>query len=184
MLCERKRARRKIVWTPQWTAEFSGYSFNYIRENKWRVDQVHDTDDLMQISWVLFDHLATTYPRVVSQREFMALFKRALTNKFNDMSCHKKRRVEAMPIVPGDVTEIISGRIGEASNAGYVTALIAELPEEMKIALDLLSHSVPHSPRTGRGMIKRENLSTRICRTLGIPRSDPVAGLKQLLSPT
>ncbi len=186
MTCERRRVRRRIVWSPCWTSEFQGYARNFIRENAWRVDPVHGRDDLMQIAWLVFDHLAVSYPRVITQREFMALFKRALANKFNDMSSHKRRRADGMPIVPGDVTEIVSGRIGEVSNGGHVLALLDEMPEELKIALDLLSRDVPHPQPASRPkrMVKRENLSTRICRSLGIARSDPVKQLKQLLSPT
>lgn len=186
MTCERKHVRGQIVWSPQWNAEYQGWAAKYIRENKWRVDPVHDFDDLMQNAWMLFNHLAATYPRVLNDRQFMGLFKRAMINKFNDYSCYKRRRAEGMPIVSGDVTEIVSGRIGEQSNAGYIAALIDEMPGDLKLALDLLSKGVAHKKpvrRAGRRMEKRDNLSHRICRAFGLPkRHDPVSDLKQLLT--
>jgi hypothetical protein len=177
---ERKQ-RLRISWSPKWGPDYIKWTASFIRDNKWRVDRIHDFQDLMQDAYLIFDKIAEAYPRVISPSNFFGLYRRAIINKFHDRSCAKTRHGKVEVTLPEDVADFFIGRIGEAGNAGYVTALINELPEEMRL---VIQHMTSNEPRPHRSRNQpRENLSRKICRTMGLPEDrDPVKELKQLLT--
>jgi len=180
-MLERLKKRERIAWSPKWGPDYIKWTAAFIRDNKWRVDRIHDVQDLMQDAWLIFDKISKTYPRVTDPANFFGLYKRAIINKFHDRSCTKTRRGKVEVTLPEDVADFFIGRIGEAGNAGYAAALINELPEEMKLVIQHMT-SNESRPRRCRSQ-PRENLSMRICRSMGLPEGrDPVKELKELLT--
>lgn len=176
-----RQKRQHVSWSPQWGPEYVKWTTGFIRVNQWRVDRIHDFDDLMQDAYLVFSKVAATYPRVIDPKYFFNLYKRAMVNKMHDRSCAKTRRGRKEIVLPEDVADFFIGRIGEAGNAGYAAALLNELPEEMKMAVTCMT-SNQAQPRREKGQ-PRENLSRRICRQLGLPTTrDPVRELKELFS--
>lgn len=177
------KRRVRILWSPKWGPEYIKWTANFLKQNMWRVDHTLDHDDLMQESWIIFDYLVRSYPRVIEPRHFFALYKRAIINKMHDRSCAKTRHGKMQVILPEDVADYFVGRIGEVENAGYAAALIRELPEEMKLVLDHLVTGDIQPPSKRRKLQPRENLSRRICRSLGLSLDkDPIMDLKRLLT--
>lgn len=182
MNCEPNRKRETFVFTPIWGPEYEKWAKGFIRNHKWRVDRLLDEDDLMQEAWITFNYVANTYPRCNCSKHFMALFKRAMINKMNDRSCRVKRRRETPEgAISCDITEVLSGRIGEITNGGYLAALLNEQPEELKIVLKMLADGKLDAPEREKGLQPRENFSMRAKRLLGI-KGDPVRELRQLLT--
>lgn len=97
----------------------------------------------------------------------MSLYKRSVSNWFNDRSLYMKRKRLIHQDTSRDVSELYTGRIGEQSNGGYVAALLAEQPEELKLALNLIVNNPEVLTKTPKGL-KRENLNRRLERVLGI----------------
>ena len=178
-----RHKRERIVWSPVWGKEYEGWAISYLRAHKWRCDPMYDTDDLVQEAWLVFRHLADTYPRIIDPKHFMALFKRAVINKINDKSCRYSRRkgtVEAP--ISTDVYEVFAGRIGEGTNGGYLAALLNEAPEELKLVLAMAAKGeLDIAPKRRHKMEPRENLSMRACRLLGLT-GDPIREIKRLLT--
>lgn len=184
------RMRERISWQPVWNKDYEKWTAGFIKNHKWRVDRINDTQDLVQEAWFTFNHVEHTYPRCICPNHFKNLFKRAMINKMHDRSCRLKRRrdtVEAPTSV--DIYEVFSGRIGETTNSGYVAALLNEQPEEMKLVLKMLAEGkLDAKPRTVKGMQPRENLSMRVRKflnkrgTFNAFAHDPVLELRQLFT--
>ena len=172
------RPREAVGFTPSWEAVLP-WTKNFIRDNKWRCDAAEDQDDLLQDAWLVFDRVATSYPRVVDPAHFFVLYERSLTNKFHDKSCRKTRRGKYHADLPSDVNDFFIEKAGEVTNGGYVNALIAEAPEEVKLALLHLTKPEDRPKKRARMSI-RENLSSRLRRTYGLaPDVDAVSNLKR-----
>lgn len=178
-----KRERERIVWKPVWGKEHSNWASSFNHENKWRCDSMLGHDDLMQESWIIFDKLTFTYPRVIEPKHFFALFKRSMVNKMHDRSCAKRRKDAVQAVLPADVADFFIGRIGETSNAGYLGALLNEAPEELRLVLEHLAKNGCRDNKRRSRFEPRENLSMKLCRSLGLPLDvDPLADLKRLLT--
>lgn len=179
-----QRERERIVWRPVWDEKFQGWAKKFLYANLWRIDSIHDIDDLMQDAYITFVRIADTYPRVIEPRNFMALYKMALANKIHDRSLYRKRRMAAEVVLSSDVSEFFTGRIGEMTNAGYVMALLNEAPEEVRMALNLLAKGLPEEGKPKRRSLQpKENLSMRLARYLGLgPDADPLTTLRKLLT--
>lgn len=160
-----KRVRAVVCFTPVWVGTIRNYALKFIHQNRWRCDRIHEIEDLEQDAHLIFIKISTKYPRVVEERHFMGLFKVALANNFHDRALYMKRKRVLEQDTSQDVSELYTGRIGELSNGGYVGALLAEAPEELQIALQLIANN-PEMLKTPRHA-KRENLNAKIRRVLG-----------------
>jgi len=184
-----KRVREKLSFVPTWGKEYEKWSAGFIKEHKWRVDRMYDHADLMQEAWLVFNYVENAYPRCNDPGHFMALFKRAMINKMHDRSCRVKRRKEtAEDPVSCDIYEVLSGRIGETTNGGYLAALLNEAPEELKLIIAKLAQAdFDETPNKGK-LKPRENLSMQVRKLLnknGVYNGfshDPIKELKQLFA--
>lgn len=176
------RRAPRLVWRPEWTKEFEGYTVKYIKENIWRCDHIHTFDDLLQDAKLLFIKICYSYPRVIEPENFMALYKSALRNDICDKSRYKRRK-EALEVhLDDDVSvDAIAGRIGEMNNNGYLNALLLELPDELhSVLLAMAQQDEKLEPRKVRTKLRRkENLSKRLARVLRLQTTtDPVRDLE------
>src|SRR5258706_12980921 len=179
----KQRLREHVKWTPFWGNEYAGYATNLNRSNHWRVDPINDMDDLLQDAYLIFSKVKDAYPRVIEARHFMALYKRALINSLHDKSSYKTRRVDIDVHLSSDATDLCLGRIGEVTNAGYVAALIEEMPEELKTALNMLARGLPAEKRRPHALQPRESLTMQLRRLLRLPlNSDPLTIIRRALS--
>jgi DNA-directed RNA polymerase specialized sigma24 family protein len=173
-----RRSREPICFTPKWTPEYETWTTRFMGQNRWRTDKINDVADLVQEAYFIFDYVAASYPRVINDKHFFSLYKRSVSNKMHDWSCRKSRRKAIEPAeLPSDVSDFFIGRIGEVSNAGYVGALLNEAPEEMRLVLNYLSSN----GLSDEGTEKRENMSMKLCRILGLPQRDVMADLRRML---
>jgi hypothetical protein len=163
-----KRARVFITWEPVWEDTFSSWAISTIRKQRWRCDIIEDEEDLLQDAHLLFLKLAARYPRVIEARHFMALFKTALNNHIHDKSRYLQRKHACHVELPMDTSELCIGHIGDTTNAGYMAALLAEAPEELKLALALLTEEPHRLEALITPKEPRENLNMKLRRILGL----------------
>ena len=136
----RQRKRERIVYTPTWCKEYEKWVRGFVNVHSWRVDPMYGPDDLVQEAYITFRHLADRYPRLMDPQHFMALFKRAVINKMNDRSCYYNRRKNTVEApISADIYDLFVGRIGEMTNNGYLNVLLNEMPDEMKLAVAMLT---------------------------------------------
>src|SRR5687768_14833046 len=90
----RKRVRGRPVWTPQWEGVVYLTTCKFIAKNNWRCDHLHSREDLLQDAYLIFMKIRDMYPRVVEEKNFMALYRTALSNKMNDRALYVKRKRE------------------------------------------------------------------------------------------
>lgn len=174
------------VFAPQWEGPVKRWAIKFIRRNQWRVERINEFDDLLQDACLIFCKVASRYT-VVEARHFMALFQRAMANSYHDKAKYLKRKREAC--FADNPPEIDFDRIiGEASNSGYLNALIAEAPDELRCAISAFDDpitcaAIRRRPRkTGRHR-KRENLNMRLRRVTGAcDGTDLVGGIRDLLT--
>jgi hypothetical protein len=183
----RLRKRQPIIWTPEWGKAYEGWSVTFIKHNIWRVDHIHDFDDLLQEAYLTFQRVSYTYPRVVDEKHFMALFKRAMINKMHDRSCAKRRKEKVEAPLSQEVADFFTRRIGEVTNAGYMAALLDEMPEELKLALNIIISRDTPFRKNNQQITQREGLGTALVRMLKLPKAtlylgtDPLSRLRELL---
>lgn len=161
-----ERVRAKLIWSPEWDGIIKGAAINFIRENKWRCDPIHSRDDLEQDAYIIFLKICDRYPLVVEAKHFMSLFKSALRNWMHDHARYTKRKRVVHAETIKDVSELYLERIGEVTNNGYLGALLAEAPDELKAALKILEENPKSLWRNSLG--PRENLNMRLRRVLGL----------------
>jgi hypothetical protein len=132
-----RRTRVTTVFDPIWEGPIKNWTKNFIREQKWRCDEaINGPEDLLQEGHIIFTRIAARYPRVVELNRFMALYKAAYSNLMHDKSCHKRRRHHDR--APVDISEL-HDLVGDTTNIGYITALLDEAPQELKLALALVA---------------------------------------------
>ena len=143
---------RKIIpierrYIPQFEGAIKGYVINFMRTSYWRVEHTIDREELMQEAWVVFLVCQKKYYGTVSQpQHFMALFKTAWFNHFNDLSnANTKRRTcvyehETAPAFnkDGEVDERQHEVVGALETDGVLAVMIDEAPKEVTMVLQLL----------------------------------------------
>ncbi len=181
--------RERVIWYPAWEGPILKWTVNFIKKNRWRCDRLHEADDLLQDAYITYRRVEAKYPRVVDAAHFMALYKMAIVNEMWDRARYKKRKHGAAADLTIDAAEYGAGRIGEVTNNGYLKALIAESPDEVKFALALFNNEstdlwseLPRLPR--QKPRERENLNMRLNRAYGFKRVrfDFVGAIKALLT--
>jgi hypothetical protein len=101
------------------------------------------------------------------------LFKTAMQNSLWDKARYQQRKGLATVDIDIDAAEYGAGRIGDLTNNGYLAAIVAEAPEEVRFALTLLTSekSEAEPPRVPFQKPKpRENLNMRLNRAYGFKR--------------
>ncbi len=178
-----KRVRVKLIWSPLWDGPVKHWAIKFNRDNQWRRERIHDDSDLLQDAYLVFMKICRRYPRVVEAAHFMALFKTALRNEWHDKSKRDGRKRACGQDLTEALAQLYAGRIGELTNAGYASLLLAEAPDELKLALALLAEH-PESLRAHRHRGQpRENLNMKLRRILSLDAScDVVGDLKALLT--
>lgn len=163
--------REDSGWQPEWDETFRGWALNFIRENKWKLEAVHDIDDLEQDAYLTFRRVKASYPRVTQPKHFMALFKVALSNEWIDRAQYKKRKNEVEISIDEDHLYLTES-VGIDSNEGYLRIVLEELPIEAKLVLALFKD--PEKLKLLRELPRksqfRENLNMKLCRILGLPK--------------
>lgn len=177
MTPRRQRARVRLSWSPKWEGHIRGWATNFIRKNQWRCDRLHDFDDLLQDAYLVFLKIQERYPRVVHPPHFMALYKRALSNQFHDMSRLRRKLRTAFV---DTCAETALEHHTEAPDT-YLEAIIAEAPEAAKLAIKLIMDR-PDLLRQETTSL-RENLNMKLRRILGVGEEFDFAGsIRNLLT--
>lgn len=180
--------RRVSPWRPKWEPEIRGWAFNYIRQNKWRYEHIHDIEDLMQDAHLVFLKVAEAYPRVVEPRHFMSLYKTSLRNALADKAREYHRKLDLIdegvafdPLSPEGFTET-----GYEVPEGPLAAMISHGPPELKMFLDLLQDdnrlAELRKPQREKRGEPRLNFDQRISKLLGIDCFPFRESLRQLLT--
>lgn len=175
------RYRVKILWSPIWDGAVKNWAAKHIRENQWRCDSIHGFDDLMQDAYLWFVKICDRYPRVSDPRHFMSLYKTTLRNKLHDHARYVQRKRVVHEDTDSDISECFAERVGELTNGGFLSALLARAPEQVKRALTLVTQN-PAVLNIDPHKFRRENLSMRVSRVLGLPNFRLDVELKQLLA--
>jgi len=170
--------RLELVSYPTWTKDIEKWTLNEIRLNKWRFDASEDTEDLLQDCRILFFKLERTYPTVVEAPHFFTLYKTSIKRMFIDKARKQRRRItDCAPI--DDLTE---NQLPQYEGAGHLGIILNELPDELKLALRLLTAKRVRLKLHGSKKYRhRENLNMRLKRN-GVNLEDPVGTLRTYLA--
>lgn len=182
-----KRAREVLDWSPAWDwppTHEKDYSPRrwaevFVRANKWRCDRINDHYDLMQEAFLVYMRIVEKYPRIITAKDFMKLYRASLANWFHDRSLDAARgRRGSLNVTQDDPTELL-GCLCECPVNG-INILLSEAPQEVRLALGLLAGQ-PELIRAG-SPDERENLNMKLRRILGLSEKfDLRAALTELL---
>jgi hypothetical protein len=152
------------AWSPTWEGPVEQWTKKYIKKHRWRCDLIYEFDDLLQEGYILFDKISRYYPRA-EPRQFMALYKMSYANLINDKSSYMQRKKRCHDELPTDVSELWS-HMGETTNTGFLSVLLSEAPQELRLALALIAENQLEAPVTPKE--PRENLNMKLRRILGL----------------
>lgn len=180
--------RHVRIWKPRWDPEIKGWSFNYIRKNKWRYEHTNDYEDLMQDAYLVFLKVCEAYPRVIDPPHFMSLYKTSLRNALSDKAREYERKLglidEGVSFDPLDPSSQKSA--GEVYGEGPLLALLNSGPPELKLLVNLLKDDTSleelRKPQRAAKGEPRLNFDQRVSKFLGIDSFPFRQTLKQLLS--
>ncbi len=167
-----KRARAALRWVPAWEGPIKAWAIKQISKNRWRCDSIHEFDDLLQDAFELFLKVCSYYPRVVEAPHFMALYKVSLLNQFHTQARYMQRKGERHVNTQVDVSELCIDTSGDRNN-GYLQVLLAQAPEEVKLALSIMG-------RHGHAL-RGEDTNEQLCRILDYGGFDFVNAVHALL---
>lgn len=177
------RKRITPIWHPTWTEKIEQWTRFKIKENMWRFDVINDFDDVLQEARILFWKLEKIYPIVNEPSHFFTLYKTSLFRSFTDKSRIKKKSIVDENIVAEEAASEF-GIESNLQNYGYLSLLLAELPDELKTVLGDLTSGRIRLRVDGSTTSKRhrENLNMRLKRRLPhLTLVDPVGDLKRVL---
>lgn len=132
-----------MSYTPEWKGPIEGYVVNGLAKNLWRLKPTHTHEDALQDAYVMFLRCAARYPLMDTPQHFMALFKTAWTNEFNDLSVKASNARVAISMtdlcrVDENGDEIATAdSIGERDNDGALAVMIKEAPHDVMLVLNL-----------------------------------------------
>lgn len=114
----------------KWDGPIAGYATNYVLKHHWRVSRIMEIEDAKQESYVVFLKVKRAYgSKVDNGAWFMSLYKRALTNRFNDLSDKNTNlSVECFNVQMSDAKTL---------DSGILKIVMEEAPEEIKGVLSL-----------------------------------------------
>lgn len=187
----RLNRRKAFPWKPTWEPEISGWAFNHIQKNMWRLESINDIEDWMQDAYLVFLKVQETYPRVVEAPHFMALYKTSLRNYLHDKSREytRKQGIIDEGFDPEDTSEVGDKpdlTLGVSHNDGPLMALIANATPELKLLLHFIQDDVNLAelckPQRARRGEPRLTLDAKLSQLLGISHFPFRNALKRLLS--
>ena len=143
VLRRRPLTKRKEV---EFTAEFEGWSFNFLKKNFWKVKHVMEWEDAMQELKVIFYHCREYYGnKITGPRHLMSLFQVSANNWLIDKAAYEKdskyklyidKRVDVYDMFYNiNVSESSNYRISETDNFGVALSSIMHAPLEVKESL-------------------------------------------------
>lgn len=164
---------------------FKGFAVNLCQRSFWRVSQIMEMEDLLQEAYIVFHKCSLRYDYVEDAPQFMALYKRALTNHITDLSLKNSRaRDEHGSALQNEDGELVQREhIGELDNDGPLRVMIRQAPHEIKMVLTLMLNAPAEITEallaswSGTDRRKRGNGSERINRALGLPPEQDTMGM-------
>jgi len=175
------RKRAVLSWRPEWSTPIEKWTAYQISKNLWRFDRMDGPDDLMQQARILFWELGQKYPTVEDPRHFFALYKTSLLRRFIDKARTRQRSAIDHLVNAEDLT---IEEEGVPSNAGHLSLILQEMPDELKTVLHALTSGrvrrrLDRPPVTSTR--QRENHNMRLKRRFSLTLDDPVGELKNYL---
>ena len=169
---------------PMFKGPIEGFVVNYLRRNFWRLEATMEYEDVLQEAYVVFLHVAKTYPDIKEAKHFMALFRTAWTNRVTDLSLQDSKRRENEAGYddgdqPGEYTRDV---LGELDNAGALTVAIKQAPEEIRRVLSLFLNApvelldLASQAWKSRGR-KKDHGNAMLCQMLDFPNGTDVVGI-------
>ncbi len=120
------------MYKPEFSGPIEGYVVNFLKSNLWRVANSYDLDECLSEAYLVFRRCCRHYEgKVVEPKHFMALFKLAWRNEFNDMS-NRDTAVRASPLPDG------FDAVGALDNDGPLRVMLRQAPAEVKTVLTVL----------------------------------------------
>lgn len=165
---------REALWSPTWNSVIIGWTKQFIRRNLWRVDPLHDFDDLMQDAYLVFLRVKAAYPRVTEPQHFMSLYKVAMLNELTNKTRVKQRTPEMVGF------DDVSDHIITFNHTGELQVAMNCLPVEVKEALSKIDN--PDKLRSRNGQV-RENLNAILRRVAKLPKGiDAIGPIREALT--
>lgn len=175
-----------MAFMPQFKGPIEGWVVNHLRKHYWRVSNTHEHEEVMQEAYIVFLRCAARYSSVKEPQHFMALFKSAWINEFNDLSTRATaaRVTVAVSSLSDDEEAPALDLVGDLENAGQLLTMIRQAPREVLMVLNLFLNAPQEllelAAATWRASGKyRADGDKAVSRMLGLPEgSQPVTNTR------
>lgn len=172
------------MYIPVFAGPIEGWTVRWSSQHLWRVAEAMEWDDVMQEAYLVFLRCSNKYPVLDTPQHFMALYKRAWVNHFNDLSTEVSRnRAASLSLDDDGESQGIQEPAGDLDTNGHLRIMIEEAPKEVRMVLSLLLNApqelvdVALAGWNGTDRRKTANGSKRICQMLGLPQHLDVMGM-------
>lgn len=134
------KRRVKLIFVPKFKGPIEGWVVNFLRRNYWRVERTMEYEDAMQEARLVFCKLIHKYPTIDTPQHFMSLFQTAWRNHFNDLTTadtSSRCLTYEAQMTDADESPLNVEGIGELDNAGMLTVMLKQAPQEVNQVLAL-----------------------------------------------
>jgi len=132
---------------PAFKGPIEGYVVNFLARNLWRISSTHEHGDAMSEAYIVFMRCVSAYPMITEGKHFMALFKTAWANEFNDLSTKAStakiaQSFSALARVDedGDEVGLNIDAVGSLDNDAILKMKVAQAPADVRLVLDLFTN--------------------------------------------
>jgi len=133
---------------PSFKGPIEGYVVNFLARNLWRISSTHEMEDALSEAYIMFMRCVAQYPMVTEAKHFMALFKTAWSNEFNDLSRKAStakiaQSFTAMARVDEDGEEVnfSADTVGSLENDAVMILAVKQAPADVKQVLNLFCNT-------------------------------------------
>jgi len=129
------------MYKPEFHGPVEGWVVNQLTRGSlayWRVERTMDREEVMQEAYACFLRCCKSFPKSSAYdtpQAFMALFKRAWSNRFSDLSTYDTEDRGMVSTDAGGAK--IEELVGSLENDGFLSIMIQEAPREVKMVLSV-----------------------------------------------
>jgi hypothetical protein len=129
------------VYKPEFKGPVEGWVVNQLSKGTlsyWRVERTMSRDEVMQEAYECFLRCCKKFPKSPeydTPQAFMALFKRAWSNRFSDMASYDTEDRNCISVDSGSGPALDAP--GDLENSGFLMVMIKEAPKEVRLVLSV-----------------------------------------------
>jgi len=130
-----------MSYTPVFKGAIEGFVVNQLKADYWRVEATLSWLEALQEAYIVFLRCCKKFPMDAARdtpQSFMALFKMAWRNQFNDLSTYDSKHRVCVHLPAREDSDEDADIVGELDNQGMLAIMIEQAPSEVRMVLSVM----------------------------------------------